>query len=159
MTAEPGTGLVRLSNASQAAELALAAGAAEDYIRQAKAPTVRAYRNDWHDFCTWCENRGLSPLPATPDTVALYVSDLAATHKPATLTRRMSAISQAHQFAGHESPTNSITVRTVMAGIRRAKGTALDAKTPTLGKPGPGRTANSGPRGSAATPRAGPVAR
>ena len=64
--------------------------------------------------------------------MALYVTDLAATHKPATITRRLSAISQAHQIAGFEPPTGSAKVRLVMAGIRRTKGTAQSAKTPVL---------------------------
>jgi integrase len=64
--------------------------------------------------------------------VALYVTDLAATHKTATITRRISAISQAHQIAGFETPTGSSQVRLVMAGIRRTKGTAQAAKTPVL---------------------------
>ena len=60
------------------------------------------------------------------------MADLAATLKPATLTRRLSAISQVHQIAGFESPTASSKVRMVMAGIRRNKGTAQVAKTPVL---------------------------
>jgi site-specific recombinase XerD len=53
-------------------------------------------------------------------------------HKPSTLTRRISAISQAHQIAGFETPTKSAKVRLVMAGIRRTKGTAAAAKTPVM---------------------------
>jgi integrase len=44
----------------------------------------------------------------------------------------VSAISQAHQFAGFVSPTQDIQVRAVMAGIRRAKGTAQIGKRPVL---------------------------
>jgi integrase len=71
-------------------------------------------------------------LPATPETVTLYVSDLAGRCRVATLTRRLSAISQAHQIAGHEPPTSAAAVRTVMAGIRRIKGTAPNTKAATL---------------------------
>jgi site-specific recombinase XerD len=62
----------------------------------------------------------------------LYVTDLAASLKPATITRRISAISQAHQIAGMETPTGSAKVRLVMAEIRRTLGTAQDAKTPVM---------------------------
>jgi integrase len=93
---------------------------------------VRAYRADWRDFTVWCEARGVNPLPATPDAVTLYLSDLAGRCKVGTLTRRISAISQAHQLAGHDTPTGSAAVRTVMAGIRRAQGTPADAKAATL---------------------------
>ena len=60
------------------------------------------------------------------------MTDLAATLKTATITRRISAISQAHQIAGFESPTQTTEVRLVLAGIRRSKGTAQAAKTPVL---------------------------
>jgi len=64
--------------------------------------------------------------------VAFYITDLATERIPGTLARRLSAISQAHQIAGVESPTQSAKVRLVMAGIRRTKGTAPTAKTPVL---------------------------
>ena len=110
-----------------------AADAAREYAAQAKAPnTLRAYASDWRHFCAWCEAHDMVPLPAAPEAVALYLADLASTHKAATLTRRVSAISQAHQLAGQEPPTDSAAVRAVMAGIRRAKGTAARAKAPAL---------------------------
>jgi site-specific recombinase XerD len=106
---------------------------ASEFSRQSKATnTVRAYRADWSDFSDWCRVHGQCTLPASPETVALYVADLSTTHKPATLTRRISAISQAHQIAELETPTASAKVRSVMAGIRRTKGTAQNAKTPVL---------------------------
>ena len=63
-------------------------------------------------------------------TVARYVTQLAEGNyehksvdlrkplKVATLTRRLASISQAHQLAGHSSPTTSELVRTRMKGIR-----------------------------------------
>jgi DNA gyrase/topoisomerase IV subunit A len=94
--------------------------------------TIRAYRADWDHFESWCRSHGQSSLPASPETVALYVTDLSSTHKTATITRRISAISQAHQIAGLETPTKSSQVRLVLAGIRRSLGTAQIAKTPVL---------------------------
>jgi site-specific recombinase XerD len=114
-------------------ELERAADAARQFAAQAKAPnTLRAYASDWRHFCAWCEAHRMVPMPAAPEAVAMYLADLAATHKAATLTRRVSAISQAHHLAGQESPTDSAAVRAVMAGIRRAKGTAAGAKAPAL---------------------------
>jgi integrase len=113
--------------------LAKIADRASEFINQSKAKnTIRAYQADWADFADWCNRHGQSSLPASPDCVALYLTDLATTHKPATLTRRVSAISQAHQIAGMDSPTRAAKVRLVMAGIRRSKGTAQEAKTPVL---------------------------
>src|SRR5450759_4949087 len=113
--------------------LAEIADRAPEFIQQSKSKnTIRAYRADWDHFTAWCQSHGQLSLPASADTVALYVADLAATHKPSTITRRISAISQAHQIAGLETPTGSAKVRLVMAGIRRTKGTAQTAKKPVL---------------------------
>jgi site-specific recombinase XerD len=106
---------------------------ATDFAAHSKASnTVKAYRSDWNDFTRWCGSHNLVALPASAETVAFYLSDLATTHKASTLTRRVSAISQAHQIAGYETPTKSSKLRMVMAGIRRTKGTAADAKTPVM---------------------------
>jgi site-specific recombinase XerD len=106
---------------------------ARRYIAAAKAPaTLRAYRSDWAHFSAWCELHGRDALPADAETVALYLSDLARTAKPATLQRRLSSISQAHQAAGHPTPTAEPVVRAVRAGIRRSKGTAPVVKAPAV---------------------------
>ncbi|QKG84402.1 site-specific integrase [Kroppenstedtia pulmonis] len=106
---------------------------AKDYTLQSKAEnTTKSYRADWNDFEDWCRKRRVSTLPADPQTVSLYLSDLADRRKTSTLQRRISAISQAHQAAGHDSPTNSYLVRTVWAGIRRSKGMFQEGKDPIL---------------------------
>ena len=113
--------------------LAEIADRASEFIQQSKSKnTIRAYRADWDHFTAWCKSHGQASLPATADTVALYVTDLAVSLKPATITRRISAISQAHQISAMESPTRAAKVRLVLAGIRRTLGTAQEAKTPVL---------------------------
>ena len=114
-------------------QLSVAWERARDYARQAKAEsTRRAYASDWADFVGWCQVQGRVSLPADAETIAMYVTALAADRKVSTIQRRIAAISQVHQFAGHESPTGHVVVRTVMAGIRRAKGTAQVGKRPIL---------------------------
>ncbi|MFN3652635.1 MAG: site-specific integrase [Armatimonadota bacterium] len=109
------------------------ASQARDYAAHARAEnTVRAYRSDWRDWCAWCDARSCSPLPADPETVALYLTERIETAKVSTLQRRLCAISQAHQLAGHPSPTKHPIVRAVWAGIRRVHGTAQAGKAPTL---------------------------
>lgn len=104
---------------------------AHRFIRHAKAPaTLRAYRSDWVHFTTWCHERELDPLPAEPQTVALYLTDLAGVKATATLQRRITSISQAHQAAGLEPPTRSMIVRETWRGIRRTFGTASEGKAP-----------------------------
>ncbi|OPY60119.1 MAG: Tyrosine recombinase XerD [Pelotomaculum sp. PtaU1.Bin065] len=122
-----------LIQVNQSVELRTAASKAHDYIAQAKAKnTIKSYRADWQDFTTWCNNNNLIELPADPETVAVYLAHLAETSKVSTLQRRISAISQAHQAAGHPSPTCTMEVRAVMAGIRRERGSAQAGKAPVL---------------------------
>ncbi len=81
--------------------------------------TWKAYQSDLRDFSSWCEGYGLACLPATPETVAAYLTVLAQHCKVATIQRRLSAISQRHAAAGLKSPTRSGIVRLTMQGIRR----------------------------------------
>lgn len=106
---------------------------AAEYIRCARAEnTLKAYRSDWRDFATWCGQHGRESLPASADTVALYLTMLAEVRKCSTLQRRISAIAQVHQAAGQLSPTYEAKVRAIWSGIRRAKGTRQVGKAPTL---------------------------
>jgi len=38
--------------------------------------TERAYAHDWADFAAFCGRHGLAPLPAAPQTLALYLKAL-----------------------------------------------------------------------------------
>ena len=108
---------------------------ARTFLRASKAPsTLRAYRSDWKHFSNWCGGRGASSLPAMPETVALYLVALADTHRPATITRRLTSIAKAHSTAGHPNPatTQHVVVAETLQGIRRTLGTAQPGKTPLL---------------------------
>lgn len=105
---------------------------ATDYAQASRASnTKRAYRADWQHFTNWCGAQGRESLPATTETVANYIADEAiAGRKVATITRRLASISQAHQLAGYDSPSQREQVRTVMKGIRRTLTTAQDQAAP-----------------------------
>ncbi|MBA2442864.1 MAG: tyrosine-type recombinase/integrase [Actinomycetota bacterium] len=109
---------------------------AESYFRSARAPnTVKAYRHDLEDFATWCkvDAGDLSPMPAAPRTVALYVTDAAGRGlKAATIQRRLAAIAQLHQEAGFDDPTKTKTVRNTFRGIVREIGSFQEGKAPLL---------------------------
>lgn len=132
----PSTALATISppNALAAldAELALLDAALEDTLAASIAPsTTKVYVHDWTTFVGWCDAHGAKALPATPQTVARYLTDLARDHKPATIGQHMSAISSRHQAAGFEEPpTRSLLVRKAVSGIRRQLGVAPDAKQP-----------------------------
>lgn len=104
---------------------------AQIYVRGSKAGnTIRAYRSDWAAFEAFCRGREVAALPAVPATVAAYAADAASRLRANTVERHLTAISQAHQLAGFENPVEDKLVRTVMAGIRRLKGTAQKGKEP-----------------------------
>ena len=92
--------------------------------------TLRAYASDWADFTAWAAARDLMALPADPSTVALYLTDLAHTVRPTTITRRMASISVEHQHVGLASPTTDPRVREIIRGIRRTHGTARKEAAP-----------------------------
>lgn len=130
-----------------ATALAEDAERARAFARHATAPnTKRAYRSDWADFCAWCDGRGLPALPASPDTVALYIASRAEVGPPdadgqatpglkvSTLERRLSAINQAHRQTGHEAPASrrDEPLHSVWAGITRTKGAAPEKVAPAL---------------------------
>jgi len=117
----------RLSSPQQAhIRLEALRAATADHIAASKsAATKRAYASDFGAFELWCHQYGLAALPAEPDTVALYLTAMAAQDAAvATLRKRLVAISQAHRAAGVSAPpTQSQTVRRTMAGIARQRGT------------------------------------
>jgi integrase len=104
-----------------------------EYVRASKsANTVRGYASDWRHFGRWCELNGVSALPASPESVALYIAECADRLKVGSLLRRLNAICEAHKALGLESPTRAALVKNVIKGIRRTKGMAPAQKTPTL---------------------------
>jgi site-specific recombinase XerD len=122
---EPAGTLARLPDAAERAQ---------DYAGRAKsAATIRAYAAGWRDFLRFCEQRGVSALPASDQTVAAYLADMADRGaRTATIARRLVVISQAHKAADLPSPTGSSLVRRTHAGVRRTLGTAQQGKAPAL---------------------------
>jgi len=110
---------------------------ANDLIHAAKAPSTRkAYQSDFRIFECWCVDYGLSALPATQQTIALYIAScVVAGLVPAAIARLLASISKAHQAAGFEdSPasTKHFVVGEVLKGARLTLGVAQECKDPLL---------------------------
>ena len=106
---------------------------AAGYAEAAKASnTRRAYRSDWQVFETWCAGKGVIAMPAAADTVLAYLIDHAGQLKVATLSRRLSAIREAHLYAGHPLDTSGVAFRDVWRGIRRTHAAPQVQKAPLL---------------------------
>ena len=102
---------------------------AREFAEAAKAPaTRRAYESDLRDFEAFCRRHAASHVPADPQIVALYVSELADRTRLSTIRRRLVSISQAHRERGLESPTKHEMVRRIVRGIARTLGAAQTKK-------------------------------
>src|SRR6266702_6710077 len=107
--------------------------AAIDLAKAEKAASTRkAYGTDFRLFKAWCDTKGVSALPASPETVAAYIATEAQTAKPSTISRRVAAIKYAHKLAGIQSPTDAEGVKATMRGIRRTFGGARNKKAPAV---------------------------
>jgi integrase len=84
--------------------------------------TRKAYNCDWKGFERWCGNFGRAALPASEDTVELYLTWLLKhrNRKAATGTRHAAAISARHKDSGHPNPV-TLKVRDVMTSVRRER--------------------------------------
>ena len=82
--------------------------------------TRRVYGAQWRLFTGWCDEIGLRSLPAEPLTVARYLAARAGSGASiATMRLATSAITKAHEWAGHESPCKDRGVRASLKGWGR----------------------------------------
>ena len=94
-----------------------------DALEQAAAPnTRRAYAGAWAAFTAWALASDYPVLPASQETMAAYLGQLAGQgRKLATLRLHCAAVSKAHRLAGHPSPDGEL-VATVIKGLGRQFG-------------------------------------
>lgn len=84
--------------------------------------TIKGYGYDWKMWERWSVAMEMCTLPATPDSVSIYLTDLL-THgkKVSTTVRRASAIAHRHRAEGLASPVTP-EIRAVLRGARRLSG-------------------------------------
>jgi len=86
--------------------------------------TRKAYRSDWKKFLEFCRSRSLESLPASSETICLFLTESAARSKTVnTIVRSLTSINKAHEIAGHP-PIRDQAVSATLRGIRREIGTA-----------------------------------
>ena len=95
-----------------------------------RAPATERADADWRHFTAWAEANGVTPLPAAPDTVALYLAAHAGTLSVATLERRVAALVVAHRTQGHRLDPCNRAIHDTLAGLRRLHATPSKAKAP-----------------------------
>ena len=122
-------------------------GLLEDEVSRARAymeasrstATHRAYAADWRVFTAWCGSRGLDALPASPATVAVFLTAMKdgdtggdmgggpprLPKKVSTLSRYLAAINDRHRECGYLLPgeqDGGHHLRRTFAGIRNTHG-------------------------------------
>jgi site-specific recombinase XerD len=95
--------------------------AAVMFQRLAKADNTRiAYRAAVRAWCGWCDQRGLTPLPASgADVAAFLAAERSRGLAPNTIDLRRAALRYLHRAAGCAVPTDDVCVAATVAGIRR----------------------------------------
>jgi site-specific recombinase XerD len=116
----------------------------------AKSPnTLNGYASDWEDFDTWCRQKKLQSLPASPQVVAAYLSDRAtncwsgpsgrlrkmkekAPLKFPTLLHRLWGIKYKHKECGYQFDTGCKEIENVVSSLRRQNTAKEERKDPLL---------------------------
>lgn len=100
-----------------------------DFMRKAKSEnTLRAYKSDWKQFEEFCNSNKLSPLPAKPETIILFITHLTSEYKLNSIKRKVACISEAHNKAGVKNPVHTSKVDDLMAGIKNDLDTTVKKK-------------------------------
>jgi integrase len=81
--------------------------------------TLRSYKSMWRKFEVWCVANNQSYLPASAETVALYISSMGESVSFSTLDSTLAAIEAAHEKANQAIKGEAALYRRVRKGIRR----------------------------------------
>jgi hypothetical protein len=101
---------------------------AEDYEKAARADsTLKAYASDIRYF-----GRDGCPMPSSPTDVIEWLVKASTTLAPATIQRRLVALSVWHKQRGFTSPVADSKVKRVFAGICRTLGTKQRSVKPLV---------------------------
>jgi len=86
------------------------------------ANTERAIRADLAVFAAWCRARPGSGIPASAETLARFVDDMARTRAPATVRRYLASLTVAHRAAGRADTLRDPLVKLAVQRMHRRMG-------------------------------------
>ena len=92
--------------------------------------TIRAYRSDFIQYQTWCLENSLTPIPATADTMSMYVDYLSGDNKSATIRRRINSLGTVLKLSKNYDPTKQPEVVLALKRMHRKIGRAQEQATP-----------------------------
>ena len=84
--------------------------------------TLRSYASDFRIFRDWCVHRGASFLPAAPNMLCRFIENQARIFEPATVRRRLVAISCIQRLCGFDDPMAGEDVRLTLRRMQRLHG-------------------------------------
>jgi integrase len=91
------------------------------------ANTKLAYSRQWGAFHSWCQDHGVTALPATSKTLANYVGHLATTPSartgrtpaPSSIEQAIAVIRSAHKHAGHKGHPDTTEALKALKAYRK----------------------------------------
>ena len=92
--------------------------------------TIRAYRSDFIQYQAWCSDNKLDPIPASADTMAMYVDYLSENNKSATIRRRINSLGTVLKLSKNHDPTKDPEVILALKRMHRKIGRAQEQATP-----------------------------
>lgn len=92
--------------------------------------TLKAYQRCWAAFHSFCHRRGRLALPATLETILLFLADHGKTRKTGSLRAARAAISYYHAEAGCIALTHQPAVKRFLKGHARLTGAPPLQKAP-----------------------------
>ena len=92
--------------------------------------TIRAYRSDFAQYRNWCLHNKLDPIPATAETMAMYVDYLSENNKSATIRRRINSLGTVLKLSKNFDPTKDPEVILALKRMHRKIGRAQEQATP-----------------------------
>ena len=84
--------------------------------------TIRAYRSDFEQYSKWCARKGIAPIPATADSLAMYVDELSHTCKSATIRRRVNSLGTIFKLSKNPDPSKDPEVILALKRMHRRIG-------------------------------------
>ena len=92
--------------------------------------TIRAYRSDFIQYQNWCLQNSLEPIPATAETMAMYIDYLSENNKSATIRRRINSLGTVLKLSKNHDPTKQPEVILALKRMHRKIGRAQEQATP-----------------------------
>jgi site-specific recombinase XerD len=92
--------------------------------------TIRAYRSDFKQFQNWCLQNNQEPIPATAETMAMYVDYLSENNKSATIRRRINSLGTVLKLSKNKDPTKQPEVILALKRMHRKIGRTQEQATP-----------------------------